>query len=186
MDGIIKMLALLAINLAGLGLLLFRLMKLGNSYQQALQTAWNMIVLDIHNSMRHVKWVALLRKTWWLMLLLYYLYWVIFGGYSFIPIFFSVILHIYWFLHAKALPGKNREQVLFSHENWGIVYQEIDNNSWLAQKSLAELDLRKNNLLVLGIERDGQLLPFPKGLEKLIPGDRILLFGELNYYRTKR
>ena len=44
--------------------------------------------------------------------------------------------------------------------------------------TLAELDLRKKDLLVLSILRAGKVIVFPKGPEVLFAGDRLLVFGK--------
>lgn len=44
--------------------------------------------------------------------------------------------------------------------------------------TLAELDLRRKELLVLSIVRPGQIIVFPKGPEVLLVDDRLLVFGE--------
>jgi Trk K+ transport system NAD-binding subunit len=80
-------------------------------------------------------------------------------------------------------PVKVRDQILFANGNWGIVYTGIDKYSSWEQKSLADLDLRKKNLLVLAVEHEGQWSPFPKGSEVLLPDDQILLFGAMSSYR---
>jgi hypothetical protein len=44
--------------------------------------------------------------------------------------------------------------------------------------TLAELDLRRKELLVLSIVRPGQTIVFPKGPEVLLADDRLLVFGK--------
>lgn len=185
----IKLLILLLINLVALGYLLFGLIKLGNPYQQALRMAWDLIVL--HGAENHtsgvsikMKWIHLLRKTWWLMIFLYGLFWIASCQYySTLLILVLLLLHIYWYIHAAINPAKMQDQILFTNDNWGIIHTEIDQFSLWDQKSLAELDLRKKNLLVLAVEHQCQWLSFPKGNEILFPGDRVLLFGEISSYR---
>lgn len=188
MDGtiVLKLILLLLINLAALGYLIFSFIKLGNSYQWSLRIAWDLIILGAGNRTFHlkVKGLGLIHRGWWLMLFLDCLVWVMTeSNYSRYFILFLLLLHGYWYLHAAIHPGKLREQILFTGDDWGIIYREVELHSGLNQKSLAELDLRKKNLLVLAIERGGRMLPFPKGLEIIKPGDRILLFGSLSSYR---
>jgi Trk K+ transport system NAD-binding subunit len=66
--------------------------------------------------------------------------------------------------------------------HWGVVIKYIDADLDLSMKSLAELDLRKKNLLVMAVERNGQVIPFPKGLEVIQSGDRLVIFGNLHSY----
>ncbi|NLW56711.1 MAG: hypothetical protein GX050_08920 [Firmicutes bacterium] len=44
--------------------------------------------------------------------------------------------------------------------------------------TLAELDLRKKDLLVLSVLRAGKVIVFPKGPEILLAGDHLLVFGK--------
>lgn len=74
--------------------------------------------------------------------------------------------------------------MIYLNTNWGIMFQEIDSGSNLNQRSLAELDLRKKNLLVLAVERRGQFFSFPKGVETLTVGDRVYIFGDLESYHA--
>jgi hypothetical protein len=189
MDIVFKLILFLLINLAALGYLLFELIELGNPYRQALRMAWDLIVLSGNGNQTSsisvkMNWVHLLRKAWWLMVLLYFLFWITSGQYySNLLILVLLLLHGYWYIHAAIHPVKAQDQILFTNDNWGVVYTGIDPHSRWDQKSLAELDLRKKNLLVLAVEHQGQLLPFPKGSEVLFPDDRVLLFGEMSSYR---
>jgi hypothetical protein len=189
MDTVFKLVMLLFVNLTALGYLLFELIKRGNSYPRALRMAWEQIMLGGgENSTSGVsipgKWVHLLRKTWWLMVFLYVLFWITSSQFhSTILFFILLLLHGYWYLHGAVYPVKVRDQILFANGNWGIVYTGIDKYSSWEQKSLADLDLRKKNLLVLAVEHEGQWSPFPKGSEVLLPDDQILLFGAMSSYR---
>lgn len=49
--------------------------------------------------------------------------------------------------------------------------------AWIGM-TLAELDLRRKELLVLSIVRGGKVVIFPKGPEVLLAGDRLLVFGK--------
>jgi hypothetical protein len=185
-----KLAILLIANLLALGYRLGCLMKPGNTYRQALRIAWDLIILnqneDINGSARlKTGYYSLLRRTWWLMIFLYLLNWIIFKtSAGTISILVLLLLHVYWYIHANITPEQAKDQLLFLNDNWGIIYREVDCSSGLDQKSLAELNLRKKNLLVLAIERDGQLVPFPKGLEVLKAGDRVLLFGSLSSFQA--
>ena len=189
MEPAFKLLLFLLINLTALGYLLFEFIELGNSYPQALRLAWDGIMLngfggcapDVSNPR---KWVSLLRKTWWLMIFLHGLFWITSRqSDSTILVLVLLLLHGYWWIHSTIGSVKADDQVFFANENWGIIYTTINKDSRWEQKSLAELDLRKKNLLILAVEHEGQLSAFPKGSEILLPDDRVLLFGELSSYR---
>lgn len=189
MDPAFKLLLLLLTNLTALGYLLFEFIELGSTYPQALRIAWDLVVLngkENHSSGISApwKWVPLLRKTWWLMIFFYGWHWTTSGqSYSTILILVLLLIHVYWWIHSNIHPVKPDSQIFFANKNWGIIYTTINKDSRWEQKSLAELDLRKKNLLILAVEHEGQLSAFPKGSEILFPDDRVLLFGELSSYR---
>lgn len=188
---ILKLGILFIVNLGALGYLIFSFMKLGHSYRGALRMVWDLIIFGIagnheyHHIHCKVKGLHLVRRTWWLMIFLDCLAWIATGsGYGTLFIVFLLLFHGYWYWHASTSSAGDGEQILFADDHWGVIYREVHPDSGFNQKSLAELDLRKKNLLVLAIERDGQILPFPKGLEILKPGDRVLLFGEISSYKA--
>lgn len=189
MSGAFKLWLFFTINLVSLIYLIIDFIRQGYTYQQALRIVWDMIITE---SMEYenqsiclkLKWGKILHKSWWLMLLLGGLFWIESGRFSTFFILSIMILHLYWYLHMKIGVKKSSDQVLLLHGSWGILYQEILPSSVLEQKSLAELDLRKKNLLVLAIERNSYWLPFPKGSEMFKPADRVLLFGEIDNYRA--
>lgn len=47
---------------------------------------------------------------------------------------------------------------------------------WIG-KTLAELNLRKRDLLVLAVRRGEEVISFPKGPEVITSGDELLIFG---------
>lgn len=189
MDTAFKLILFLLINLAALGYLIFELIELGNPYRQALRIAWDLIVSNQNGNQTSgifakMNWIYLLRKIWWLMVFLYFLFWITTGQFcSTLLVLVLLLLHGYWYIYSAIKPAKIQDQILYTNDNWGVVYTGIDQHSHWDQKSLAELDLRKKNLLVLAVEHQGQLLPFPKGSEVLFPDDRVLLFGDLSSYR---
>jgi hypothetical protein len=125
-------------------------------------------------------WALLLGKTWWLMVLILVITWVNSRELAFLPVLLLLILiHIYWYLEGHAHQNEQFDRTLNLNQNWGVIYKEIDAASGVNSKTLAELDLRKKNLLVLAIERQGRITPFPKGLEVLSAGDRMVMFGDL-------
>ncbi len=66
-------------------------------------------------------------------------------------------------------------------EDYGV-YEIMLESSGAAREwvgtTLAELDLRRKELLVLSIVREGKVVIFPKGPEILLAGDRLLVFGK--------
>ena len=56
--------------------------------------------------------------------------------------------------------------------------QPVKANGWLSDKSLGDLRLREEGILVLGITRaDGTYVGAPKGATKILPNDNLVLYG---------
>jgi hypothetical protein len=179
-----KMLVLLFMNVLALSYLVYRLTRIGNSVAKAFQIAWNFIVARSSHAEysidAEIGWVSLLSKTWWLMLLFYLVFWLVFQEWYFgAALILLIVLHCgwYWVGHRNE---HGFDRVFHLNSGWGIIYKTVAADSELKAKSLAELDLRKKNLLVLAIERNRQLSAFPKGTEILNDGDRMIIFGDLN------
>lgn len=185
MAAISKLLIWFGLNFSALVLLILKLIKDGEKYPEALRIAWEWIV--VQNRPNHpvssnppIIWAPLLGRSWWLMLIIFSVTWVNSSEIVFFPVLlFLILIHIYWFLEGHVHQSERFERILNLNQNWGIIYKEIGEDSGMESKTLAELDLRKKNLLVLAIDRGGQLTPFPKGLEVLAPGDRLVMFGDL-------
>jgi K+ transport systems, NAD-binding component len=189
MSVVIKLFIYALLNFAALGYLLSRLLAHGNDLSGSLKLAWDLILGQPAQTDRYIYssflWIPILRLTWWLMVILYAVAWFISDDLSMsIGILLLLVIHVIWYLYASRTLKTKYDRVLRFTSDWGIIYQEIDAGSFLIQKSLAELDLRKKNLLVLAIERKNQLNPFPKGLEVIQAGDRIVMFGDLNAYHA--
>lgn len=61
---------------------------------------------------------------------------------------------------------------------YGIKELKVRDGGWLAGRTLAELALAKEGVLVLGVVRpDGAYLGAPRGATRLHPGDTVLLYG---------
>lgn len=62
--------------------------------------------------------------------------------------------------------------------NWSVAELEVREDDWLANRTLEEVDLPHEGVLVLGIERaDGRWVGAPKGTSRLRPGDTVLVYG---------
>lgn len=64
--------------------------------------------------------------------------------------------------------------------NYGISELLVERGDWLADKSLADLDLSHEGLLVLGIVRGDNYFGAPKGTYVARPDDTLLLYGPVN------
>jgi hypothetical protein len=54
---------------------------------------------------------------------------------------------------------------------------ELEAASPVANKALADIDLKSWRVQVLGIERGGEFHPVPSGKDKLLPGDQLIVYG---------
>lgn len=190
MTAIGKSLIVIGLNICGLVLLVLQLVKNGHKYPEALRLTWETVIFQRETYLaskpnQALLWMALLGKTWWLMLLIFGVTWVNSQDLAFLPvIIFLGLFHMYWFLEGHVSKGDQFDRILNLNHNWGIVYKKIGAGSGVNLKTLAELDLRKKNLLVLAIDRQGELTTFPKGLEVLNTGDRMVMFGDLYSFHS--
>ncbi len=58
-----------------------------------------------------------------------------------------------------------------------VVEMAIEEGDWLAGQKLDELELSREGILVLGVERDQRYLGTPRGRTRLLAGDRLVLYG---------
>ena len=71
------------------------------------------------------------------------------------------------------------EDLLHFMEGYGLVRLIVTENSPLADKTIADLQEAAGKITVLGIERDKSWVPHPKGTEQFLPGDRAVVYGNL-------
>ncbi|WP_394906831.1 TrkA C-terminal domain-containing protein [uncultured Mesonia sp.] len=86
---------------------------------------------------------------------------------------------------------KDYASILHLAEDYRITELRVDEDSWLANKSLNQLALRKEGIIVLGIKReDGQYLGSPNGSSLVKTGDLLTMYGKeevfLNLNQRKR
>ena len=61
---------------------------------------------------------------------------------------------------------------------YSVIEMRVRPDEWLANKTLAELDLRSEGALVLGIERTGgSYVGAPRGPTAVWPGDLLIAYG---------
>lgn len=64
------------------------------------------------------------------------------------------------------------------HEDWQISILEVGADTWLADRSLQELELDDEGVTILGIERNGKKFRgAPSGDTTLNAGDRLIVYG---------
>lgn len=185
-----KLVLLVLLNIGFLIILLSRLINAGNSYLKSLEVAWSILIFNIKpktlkNAENTLHWFSLLQKFWWFMIYGSLIIWLIESNkLSSMVLITLLIIHIVWYFCCRVKINVEYDHIINLDTNWGIIFEEIKKESWFGSKTLAELDLRKKNLLVLAIIRQKQVIPFPKGLESLSTGDRIVIFGDLNYFQS--
>ena len=73
---------------------------------------------------------------------------------------------------------KDYGSLLHLSDNYRVSEIKITQNHWLADKTLAEMNLRQEGILVLGIQRkEGKYVGAPKGRTKIFPEDTLILYG---------
>ena len=61
---------------------------------------------------------------------------------------------------------------------FGVIELKVDPHHWTADKSLGDLDLRREGVAVLGIQKqDGSFLGVPNGASVVEPNDTLILYG---------
>lgn len=71
------------------------------------------------------------------------------------------------------------EELLFLTGGYGVSRIDVDKDSPLIDKSLAESDLRKKDIIVLAIVRGDSTVPNPGANTKIRLGDELISFGNL-------
>ncbi len=77
------------------------------------------------------------------------------------------------------LEVKDYYALLHVSGNYTIMEMDVKKDDWVAGKSLKELDLPDEGILVLGIRRrDGTYIGAPRGDHHIFPGDTIIVYGD--------
>jgi hypothetical protein len=77
------------------------------------------------------------------------------------------------------------EELLLMTGGYGVTRVEISKDSELIEKTLAESELRKNDITVLAIIRRDDTLPNPSAETKILKGDELFVFGNMNNIHQK-
>jgi uncharacterized protein with PhoU and TrkA domain len=77
----------------------------------------------------------------------------------------------------SSLDVRDYARVLHLAGDYGIIEMEVEPQDWLAHKSLAELDLSHEGVLVLGVQRSSKYIGAPKGHTRILPNDTLILYG---------
>ncbi len=76
-------------------------------------------------------------------------------------------------------PEIDLRQRLTLARGYGVAEFTVQPGSALADRTLAELDLRSRDVLVMSITRTGIVIPNPHGEQRLLAGDVLLCYGKL-------
>jgi hypothetical protein len=77
------------------------------------------------------------------------------------------------------------EELLMLTGGYGISRIEVCEGNPIIDKTLAESDLRKNDITVLAIIRGEETIPNPSANRKILKGDGLISFGELERLRSQ-
>jgi hypothetical protein len=77
------------------------------------------------------------------------------------------------------------EELLQLTGGYGISRIEVGADSPLIDKTLAESDLRKNDITVLAIIRDNETIPNPSANRRIQKGDGLISFGKVENIRSQ-
>lgn len=87
---------------------------------------------------------------------------------------------IHWALvRFTTLEIKDYAALLHLAGEWAISELYVEDSDWLAHRTLQDLQLNTEGVLVLGIERDGgsTFIGAPRGTVEILPDDILLLYG---------
>ena len=62
-------------------------------------------------------------------------------------------------------------------EGYGLTRVELSEASPVAGKALNELDLKSWMVQIIAIERGREFMPIPRGQDRLLPGDALVVYG---------
>jgi hypothetical protein len=69
------------------------------------------------------------------------------------------------------------EELLRLDQGYGLTRVELSDKSPVAGKALMDLDLKSWMVQVLAIERGTEFMPVPRGRDRLLPGDALIVYG---------
>jgi hypothetical protein len=149
--------------------IVFLLMLLGNA---GIVTAVSSLILTFINAETPQAWgVRLLLLGLGLFLL-----WVVATS-AFAERYLSRLIR--WALQRwTQLDARDYVNLLHLSGDYSVTELKIEPGDWVSDRKLAELHLRQEGVLVLGIQRsDGGYVGAPKGETMVYPGDTMLIYG---------
>lgn len=89
----------------------------------------------------------------------------------------SRVIHRFLRRHTD-LDVRDHEALLHIHGDYTIAELQVGEDDWIADKTLAEMRLNLEGVLVLGVQRDaGNYDGAPTGTTAVHPGDMLILYG---------
>lgn len=82
------------------------------------------------------------------------------------------------------MPVSFQELFIATH-GYGVCSIHVGRDSLLVNKRLHELALRKDDIVVLGIEKHGKVITLPTVETEISKGDKLICFGNLNEIKKK-
>ena len=77
------------------------------------------------------------------------------------------------------------EELLVATGGYGVSNIEINEKCGFNDKSIHESKLGEKDITVLAIERDGEVMPNPRGNAMMLQGDKLICFGKLDKMRSE-
>jgi hypothetical protein len=77
------------------------------------------------------------------------------------------------------------EELLIATGGYGVSQIEVHENTPVIDKALRDSDLRKHDITVLTVEREGTITPNPSANMKIQLGDKLVCFGKLENIRKE-
>ena len=77
------------------------------------------------------------------------------------------------------------EELLVATGGYGVSSIEVCENSPILNKTIIESDLKKLDILVLAVEREGETISNPPADIRITLGDKLICFGKLEHIREK-
>jgi hypothetical protein len=94
------------------------------------------------------------------------------------------------FLRIKVIKKKlfkpvSFEELLMLAGGYGVSKIDVSSGNPLVDKTLAQSDLRKSDITVLAIVRNEETIPNPSAATKILAGDELISFGQLENIRKR-
>lgn len=89
------------------------------------------------------------------------------------------------FLKRRIIRPVSFEELIVTTGGYGVSQIEVCKDSPVLNKSLIESHLKEHDIMVLAIERKGEIISNPSADTKIVFGDKLICFGRLGNIRKK-